>query len=84
MENNRVGDTMQCMAKKKKVSGKHQTPRKPVQIPEDWYALLKRRATAKSFGIVVYYLIELVKKEAEEAGDDDIPPVPWAAPEGGS
>lgn len=72
---------MTAMAKKK-VSGKHSTPRKPVQIPVDWIKLARRRAVADRPVPLVWYLIELIKRDAEAAGEEGIPAVPWELPEG--
>lgn len=65
---------------KKKVSGEHSTPRKPVQMPADWLELAKRRAGTRPMPLV-WYLIELIKKDAEAAGEKSLPVVPWATPE---
>jgi len=65
---------------KRKKSGRHATPRKPVQFPADWLDVARRRAVAERPVPLVYYLIELIKKDAEAAGDTDLPPVPWALP----
>lgn len=67
------------MAKKKK-SGKHTSPRKPVQFPADWLEVARRRAVAERPVPLMWYLIELVKKDAEAAGEKNLPPVPWALP----
>jgi hypothetical protein len=68
---------MICMAKRKKQSGEHSTPRKPVQIPANWLKVAKTLAATRP-APVVWYLIELVKRDAEAAGIKDLPPVPWA------
>ncbi len=64
------------MAKRKKVSGKHSTTRKPVQFPEDWLKVAKRMASRRP-APVVWYLIELIRLDAEAAGEVDLPPLPW-------
>jgi hypothetical protein len=64
------------MAKKKKAGGKHATPRKAVQFPADWLAVAQRRA-GKRPAPVMWYLIELIKRDAEADGDTDLPPTPW-------
>ena len=69
------------MAKKKK-SGKHATPRRPVQFPVDWLLVAKRRAVADRPVPLMWYLVELVKRDAEAAGVKDLPPVPWEVPGG--
>ena len=73
---------MPDMAKKKKQSGKHQAERRPVQLHLDWFNVAKKRAVADRPVALVYYLIELIKKDAEAAGMKDLPPVPWEVPEG--
>ena len=52
-----------------------------MQFPEDWLAVARRRAVAERPVPLVYYLIELIKKDAEAAGDKDLPQVPWASEE---
>lgn len=69
---------MSCMAKKK-VSGKHQTPRKTVQIPQDWLQVAQEIA-ATGPTPVMWYLIELIRKDAEAKGRKDLPSVPWLPP----
>lgn len=66
---------------KKRASGKHTTPRKNVQIPEDWYWVAKKRSVAERPVSLIYYLIELIKKDAEDAGMKDLPHVPWEMPD---
>jgi len=68
---------MQCMSKNKKVSGKHSTPRKPVQFPEDWLKVARTLAADRPTP-VVWLLVELVKREAEAKGVKNLPPLPWA------
>lgn len=65
------------LMKKKKVSGQHSTPRKPVQIPADWLRVIKALA-AKRPAPAVWLIIEWAKREAEAAGMKDLPVVPWA------
>lgn len=60
----------------KKKSGERATPRQPVQVPTDWLRIAKAMA-AKRPAPVVWYLIELVKRDAEAAGLTDLPPTPW-------
>jgi len=69
---------MPCMAKKK-VSGKHSTPRKPVQLPADWLRLAQEMAAERPTP-VMWFLVELIRKEAESQKRADIPPVPWQLP----
>jgi hypothetical protein len=72
-----AGDIMTGMKKKPKPSGKHSTPRKPVQVPADWLRVIKSLA-AKRPAPAVWLIIEWAKREAEAAGMRDLPPVPWA------
>ncbi len=67
---------MSSMAKYKKVSGKHSTPRQPVQIPVDWLKVARDLAEDRPMP-VVWLLVELVKREAEAKGKTDLPPLPW-------
>lgn len=67
------------MAKKKKVSGKHATPRKPVQMPADWLAVAQDMAADRKTP-TVWFLIDLIRQEAEAAGKSPLPPVPWKPP----
>ncbi len=67
---------MEVMAKKKPNSGKHKTERKPMQMPMDWYATIRRQA-AKTATPALWYLIRLVKADCEKDGVTDLPSVPW-------
>lgn len=60
---------------KKKVSGKHKTPRQPMQIPIEW-VVVARKAAAKRKQPVMWYLLSLI---GEDAIKDDIKPpkYPW-------
>ncbi len=69
---------MPCM-KKKKVSGKHATPRKTVQLPQDWLRLAQELAAERPMP-VMWLLIDLLKREAEAKGKKALPPLPWAVP----
>lgn len=62
---------------KKKTSGRHSTPRKPVQIPEDWLKVIRSMAAERPMP-AVWLIIEWAKREAEAAGRKGLPPVPWA------
>lgn len=64
--------------KKKKASGKHSAPRKPVQFPEDWLRVAKELALDRPMP-TVWLLVELVKREAEAKGKKNLPPLPWLA-----
>jgi hypothetical protein len=72
---------MLVMSKRKKVSGKHSTPRKPVQFPEDWLQVLKELAAERPMP-AVWLLVELLKAHAETKGRKNLPPVPWAIEKG--
>ena len=67
--------TLPGMAKSKPTGGKHKKKRVNVGVPEDWHAVM-RRLSAKRQQPVVYLLIALVAKEAEEAGLTGLPPAP--------
>lgn len=72
---------MIVMSKKKPpTGGKHTTPRKPVQFPAEWLAVARRMAATRPTP-VVWYMIELIRKDAEAAGVTDLPPTPWAVGE---
>lgn len=71
--------TLRRMAKpndKKPAGGKHKKPRRPVQFPSNWYAVAQRLAKKRPMP-TVWYLVELVKKDAEANGEKDLPPPPW-------
>lgn len=63
------------MAKKKPTGGKHLTPRKAIQMPEDWYAVARKRANERAQP-VMWYLITLIEADAKAAGDA-VPKLPW-------
>jgi hypothetical protein len=65
------------MAKRKSTSGKHSTPRKPVQVPEDWLKVIRGLAADRPMP-AVWLIIEWAKQAAEAAGRKNLPPVPWA------
>lgn len=69
---------MPCMAKKK-TSGKHQAPRKPVQLPADWLKLAQELAAERPMP-VTWLLVELIGKEAQSKGRKELPPTPWQPP----
>jgi hypothetical protein len=71
---------MPCMAKRKKVSGKHTSPRKTVQLPEDWLRVAQEIAAERP-SPVAWYLIELIRKDAEAKGRASLPPLPWQPPD---
>ena len=64
---------------KKKISGQHVAPRKTVQFPADWLKVAQELAAARPMP-VAWFLIEMVKKEAESKGKKNLPPVPWQLP----
>lgn len=64
---------------KKKVSGKHSTPRKTIQIPADWVRVAQELAAERPMP-VMWLIVELLKKEAEDRKRSDLPPVPWVLP----
>lgn len=66
---------MLCM-KKKKVSGKHASPRKTVQMPEDWLKVAQELASEVPTP-VMWLLVSLIHKAAEERKKTNLPPLPW-------
>lgn len=68
---------LSCMSKKKKVSGKHSTPRKTVQLPQEWLSVAQGLAADRPMP-VMWLLIDLLKREAEAKGKTDLPPTPWS------
>lgn len=72
--------TIARMANKKKPSsGRHKKPRRPVQFPMDWYAIAQQLAKKRPMP-TVWYLVELVKKDAEQNGIEVLPTPPWDEP----
>jgi hypothetical protein len=67
------------MAKHKSTSGRHATPRSPVQIPADWMAVIRQLAAARP-APAVWLIIELVEREAKAAGIAGLPSTPWSDP----
>ena len=67
---------MLVMAKKKKVSGKHQAPRAPVQFPADWLAVARALAASRQQPLV-WFLVAMVKEKAEAEGMPNLPDPPW-------
>lgn len=55
--------------------GKHQTPRRMVGMPLDWFKLAQELAREKPTP-TVWWIIGLIKREAEAAGKP-IPALPW-------
>jgi hypothetical protein len=64
---------------RKKISGKHSSPRKAVQIPADWLRIAQELAAARPMP-AMWLVVELIKREAEAQGMKNLPPVPWAIP----
>lgn len=60
----------------KKKSGKHSAPRKPVQFPSDWLAVAHQLAKSRPIP-TVWFLVQLVQREALEQGIKNLPPMPW-------
>lgn len=67
--------TIVRMAKKGGKRGKHTTPRKPIQIPEDWLNLARALA-AKNKQPTLWYLLGLLAAAAE-AAEMPHPKPPW-------
>lgn len=63
------------MEKKKKVSGKHVTPRRTYALPEDWAKVL-RQVAAKEGRPAVWILVRLLSEHAKTLGVE-IPAFPW-------
>jgi hypothetical protein len=61
---------------KKKQSGKHRVPRKPVQIPVPWLQLARLMA-AKRRQPTVWYLLGLLAEQATKDGETLPSYVPW-------
>ena len=61
--------------KKKTTSGKHSTPRKPIQVPVNWLRVGHALAKLDEKPLLWYVL----KRWAEEAKEKGIecPPLPW-------
>ena len=55
--------------------GKHKTRRVAVNFPEDWHAVLRQLA-ARGKQPVLWYLIDLAKRDADAAGIPT-PLLPW-------
>ncbi len=75
--------TVARMGRKKKQPGDDakgdagkQAPRRAVQLPLKWYEVAQQLARKKPTP-TVWYLVELIKREAEAAGFTDLPPPPW-------
>jgi hypothetical protein len=73
---------MQCMGRKKKTGGEHKTPRRAVQFPADWF-LVAQEIAARGPTPVMWYLIDLIRKDAEAKGAKNLPGLPWQPPSSG-
>lgn len=82
MFNPRTGSaTLEVMADKKpkKPSGKHTKKRIGVNFSDEWHAVLRQLA-ARTKQPVIWYLIDLAKREADAAGITT-PELPWEKPD---
>ena len=70
------GVTTLRMGKKKPKGGKHSTPRTPVQFPDEWLAVARARARDNQQP-VLWFLIRLIKADAEANGITELPKPPW-------
>lgn len=80
MRNRIQADNMVGMSKKKTTSGKHATPRRAVQFPREWIEAAEQEAALRP-APVMWYLIELIKKDLESKGRKGLPPTPWPEPQ---
>ena len=71
-------NTMLGMTKKKPTGGKHTSPRKPVQLPADWLAVAQEIASER-MTTAGWFIVDLIRREAEAAGRKKLPPLPWLA-----
>jgi len=60
---------------KKRTGGEHTTPRKPIQMPIDWYKLLHKLASANKQPML-WYLQSMIAQGADEQGKER-PKLPW-------
>ena len=68
--------TSVAKAKKPKVSGKHQSPRHPVNLPGDWGALAAKLAR-QDRQTLVWWLVDLIHQKALAKGETKLPRLPW-------
>lgn len=61
---------------KKRPSGKHSAPRKTIQLPQEWLRVAQEMASGRPMP-VMWYVIELIRKDAEAAKKAGLPPTPW-------
>lgn len=59
-----------------KKSGEHKKPRQMVGIPKDWYKVAQSIARKRPTP-TLWWIIALIKSEAEKEGISDLPPTPW-------
>ena len=66
------------MAEKKRgrPSGQHKAPRKPMMLPEGWLKVVQELAAEKQMP-AMWYVVSLVKEQAEKAAKPDLPSAPW-------
>lgn len=60
---------------KKKTGGEHVTPRKPVQMPIEWY-LLAHKLASQNKQPMLWYLQSCIAEKADALGVDR-PKLPW-------
>lgn len=65
--------------KPKPTSGKHAAPRRAVQFPREWIEAAEAEAAGRPMP-VMWYLVELIKKDLETKGRKGLPPTPWPPP----
>lgn len=63
------------MGKKKPTGGAHKTPRKPVQVPEEWLVLARKLANIHRQP-TLWFLLSLVADAADKEGIER-PRLPW-------
>ena len=67
--------TLRSMSKKKPTDGNRKAKRVNIGVPENWHSVMRRLA-ARTKQPVLWWLIDLAAREAEQAGIET-PPVPW-------
>lgn len=67
------------MGKKKSAGGKHTTPRRAFQIPEEWFVVAhtgaRRRGQPAS-----WWIVAAIQEKAEREGVEPLPALPWLVP----
>jgi hypothetical protein len=61
---------------KKKDNDRHKKARRMVGLPSSWFVVAQKLARQKPTP-TVWYLVELIRRDAEAAGVKDLPPFPW-------